>query len=643
MNRFRKVAASIILATLLTIILVAFVLGDISGVSSALRMAGADAVVARIGGTKVGPFEFGGTQIKGRELREAFERDFERAREAYGAGISREIALALRMHEQALQRLEQRALVDKAVADAGIVVSDEMLRQAIGRDPMFQAEGTFNANRFRGALQQMRVSEAMYLTEKRREIAIGQLIGAISPVVSTPAPLRDALFRFRREKRIAETVTLEIGKMPEPAPPTEEQIKAFYDANKNRYQLPERRSISYVLVHPADVMDRVQITEDLVRKTFEERRAQYSKAEKREIDQVLVPEEDKAKAIAAAVAAGKSLEEAAKEVLARDGAIVAVGTVEKKELPPQLAEPAFSITAAGLVPPVKTPFGWHVVRVKKIEPGEEPTFEAMKATIEADLRKELVGEVLGRLVNEFDRELGKADTLAAAAEALKLKVQKAVDIDSKGADPRNSPAVAADDATADLLRSAWSVGEGKTSAVVEVKTGAFLAVHVDKVTAAFVQPLDKVRGEATVGWTEAERRKATEARAKDIADKIGAVTDLATLAAASKLDVRQSKPVMRNERDEAAGLSPAAVVKLFELKPGAAISVPSDGGATVIRLKDVLAAEPDATETQKLGKELDAAIGTDVLSLYVAVLQKRYGVTRDPAVLAQVFRAGTEQ
>jgi peptidyl-prolyl cis-trans isomerase D len=644
MNRFRKIAASIVLALLLSVLLLAFVFSDIAGVSSALRMASADATVSRIGGWQVGPMHFGGTQIKGREVRDEFSRQYERFNQQFRGQLTNEAAIAMGLPYQALRGLEERILFDRAIADAGIVVTDAQLRAAVEREPGFQVDGKFSPTQFRYILQQNRVPEALYLQDKRREMAANQLVGVMLESATTPAPLRDVLFRFRREQRIAETLTLDASRMPEPPAPTDEQLKAFYETVKSRFQVAERRSLSYVMVEEADVLELVSITDDLLKQTYDERLTRYARPEKREVDQVVVADEDKAKAIAAAVAGGKSLEDASKEVLQQDGAVIGLGSVEQRELPPELAKAIFEPKEPGAVAPVKTPLGWHVARVTKIEPGENPTLESLKPRIEADLRKELASEVLGRLVGEFDRELGRADNLDAAAEATKLKLQKVEAVDQRGFDANGRPAVGGE-AAADMLGTAWGLGEGKTSSVKEMRSGAFYVVRVDRVIAARTPPLEDVKAQVVTAWMEAERRKAVEAQAKSIVDKLGAVTDLNTQAQALRLTVKTSKPVGRTDRDEANGLTSAAVAALFKLKPGEAVVVPAGNGAAVVRLKEIVAADPtkDAAELQRLGKELDSVTARALRDAYVQLLEKRYGIVRDPQALASVFRPGEQQ
>ena len=95
MNRFRKIAGSIVLALILGVILLAFVLGDIAGVGGSLRLAGADPVVSRIGGWHLGPITIGGTTIKGRELRDQFSRELEQINSRSSTRLTNDQAVML--------------------------------------------------------------------------------------------------------------------------------------------------------------------------------------------------------------------------------------------------------------------------------------------------------------------------------------------------------------------------------------------------------------------------------------------------------------------------------------------------------------------------------------------------------------------
>ncbi len=129
--------------------------------------------------------------------------------------------------------------------------------------------------------------------------------------------------------------------------------------------------------------------------------------------------EAKAKAIIAAVKAGKSLEDATKEVTGSADGVIKLGTVLKKDLPAgELADGVFKAPEGVAPEPIKSPLGWHVVRVNKIEPGKVTPFEEVKDKIEKDLKAQQAPDLLIKMVNDLDKEMAKGGSMADAAKAL---------------------------------------------------------------------------------------------------------------------------------------------------------------------------------------------------------------------------------
>src|SRR5258708_36684050 len=101
-----------------------------------------------------------------------------------------------------------------------------------------------------------------------------------------------------------------------------EQLNAYFEANKTKFQIPEFRAFSYVLLSVEDILPQVSVTSEQVKQEYEARSAEFGTPEKRDVDQAMADTEAKAKAIIAAATAGNSLEDAAKEVLGNaDGVI----------------------------------------------------------------------------------------------------------------------------------------------------------------------------------------------------------------------------------------------------------------------------------------------------------------------------------
>src|SRR5262249_50649305 len=209
------------------------------------------------------------------------------------------------------------------------------------------------------------------------------------------------------EKRIAETIYVPDSIVTDVPKPTPEQLNAYFEANKPKFQIPEFRAFSYVLLTVDDVKDQVTVTPEQVKQEYEARKAEFGTPEKRVDAKATADSEDQAKKTIELVKGGKSLEDVAKEVTGKTDGVIKLGSVLKKDLPAgPLADGIFA-APEGIVPtPIKSPLGWHVVRVNKIEAGNVTPFEEGKAKLGADLQAQQAPDLLVKLVTVVYRSLG---------------------------------------------------------------------------------------------------------------------------------------------------------------------------------------------------------------------------------------------
>ncbi|HEY4167373.1 MAG TPA: SurA N-terminal domain-containing protein, partial [Reyranella sp.] len=422
MNRFRKIAGYIIGAILMGMLIISF---GLWGIGDMLRVGGHSTEVAHVGGTHIPVYGWlGGTSVSIDEVKDRFNRQLDQIQRQTGQRPESDQALRYGLHLRALEDVLQRAVIDNAIEKYGLVVGTGEIQGAIAHNPAFAGPtGDFDPNKYHGLLQNARISEAAYVADIRRQIASSQLFGAIRTEGLGPTGLRDDIFKMESEKRIAETIYVPDSIVTDVPKPTAEQLNAYFDANKAKFQIPEFRAFSYVLLTVDDVKDQVTVTPDQVKQEYEARKAEFGTPEKRDVDQATADNEDQAKKIIELVKGGKSLEDAAKEVTGKTDGVIKLGLVLKKDLPAgPLADGIFA-APEGIVPtPIKSPLGWHVVRVNKIEAGKATPFEEVKDKLEAELKAQQAPDILVKLVTDFDRSLGKTQSMVTSAQELNLKV-----------------------------------------------------------------------------------------------------------------------------------------------------------------------------------------------------------------------------
>ena|GEM_PF-511529 len=640
MNQFRKLARFVILFLLFGMLIISFAFW---GIGDMLRTDGRSTEVAHVGGTRLPLYGWiGGAPVYVSEVRDQFNRQLEAIQRQTGQRPEPEQALKFGLHIRALEEVIQRAVLDYAIQQFGLTVTDAEVRAAIARNPAFQGTGgAFDPLLFRNRLQQARIGEAQFVVDTRREIAAGQLFAVVRSEGLSPKSLRDDIFRLESERRIADTIYVPDSIVVDVPVPTAEQLNTYFEANKVKFQIPEYRAFSYVLLTVDDVLPQIAVSADQVKQEYEARAAEFGTPEKRDVDQAMADTETKAKAIiAAATAAGKSLEDAAKEVLGSADGVIKLGAVTKKELPPgPLADGIFSLPAGIAPAPIQSPLGWHVVRINNIEAGKSVPFGDVKEKLEKDMRAQQAPDLLIKLVTDFERMLGKTQSMKTAAEDLGVKVKTYENVDARGMDPTGKQIVTGP-AAAELVQAAFATRESTESDLLETQRGEYFVVRTDRVTPARIPALGEVDSKVVEAWQAEERRKIADAKVKAAVDMANAGTDLATIAKGFGLEVRTAKAVTRFEADAGNYLTQPVVQELFKLAPGKTQAVRTAEGSVIVHVKLVEAPDlaKDKEALDRFGKQLDTMMANDLILELVAALRTKYGVTVDEGAFAAAFR-----
>ncbi len=644
MSKFRKYAGIAIMMILMSMLIISFALW---GIGDMLRVGSRGTEVAHVGGTHVPVLGwYGGVSVSVDEVRDRFNRQLEQIQRQTGQRPEPAQAVRYGLHLRALDDMVQRAVIDQAIQDFGLAISDAEVQAVIAKNPSFAGTGGgFDPLRYRSLLQQARYTEAAYVADVRREIATMQLFGVVRSEGLAPKSLRDDVFKMESEKRVAETLYVPdsiIANVPKPTP---EQLNTYFEANKNKFTIPEYRSFSYVLFSAEDVAPQLTVTPEQLKQEYDAKQSDFGSPEKRDVDQAMTDSEDKAKKIIELAKGGKSLEDATKEILGNADGVIKLGLVQKKDLPAgALADGVFA-APQGLDPaPIKSPLGWHVVRVNKIEPGQVKSFDEVKDKLEKDLKAQMAPELLDKLASDFDRVMSKTQSMNEAAADLKLKVKSYENVDARGQDASGKQLVSGP-AAAQLVQAAFATRESSESELLETQTGEYFVVRTDRVTPARVPTLSEVEAKVVAAWENEERSKLAEARVKELVEKANAGNDLAALAKAAGLELHTTKPVNRFDADAGNFLTQQATQEMFKLAVGKAQSVRLAEGSVIVRPKEIQAADlgKEKETLDRFGKQLDVAVGNDLIAELLAALRTKYGVKLDEPTFTAAFQFTQQQ
>jgi peptidyl-prolyl cis-trans isomerase D len=625
LQAIRSRAGSLVVKILFGFLIISF---GIWGIGDIFRTKTNETVIAEVGGKKV----------RAEEVQNELRRETDRLRQVFGGSLDTEQLKQLGLVDSVVERIVQRDLLDLESDRLKLLIADEAVRNAIIGNPAFQgSSGTFDRSLYNRILANNRMSEQQFEATLRRDIVRAQLSEAMSAGATAPAPLVEALYRARNEKRTADTVMVPLDSVPVPADPPDDELQQYYEQHQDAFRVPEYRAFTVVSLRPDEVAQRIEVPEAKLREEYQARGVEFETPEKRELDQIVVGDEAKAQQAAEAIKAGKDFVETAKEIAGQEPDAVHFGWVEKKDMPPVIADVAFELAQGQASDPIHSPLGWHIIRVTGIQPGKTEPFEEVREKLAADAAREQAADEVFRLSNEVDDALagGAAVEDVAAKFSLPLVKIAAADVDGHTPDGKTIelPAPAAE-----VLRDVFNTAQGQTTRLVEARDRqSFYIARVDGVTPSAVKPLAEVKDAALQMWKAERRQAALEAKAKELAGKVGPEKSLQTLATEAGLTASTAQPFGRDGAE--AGIPPSLAARLFTAKAGETVTATELTGAWIGQLKEVIRpeAKPGEPAYDQVARRLGDGMRNDLFLAYDRALRSRYTVTVNDADLRRLF------
>lgn len=615
LQAIRTRAGSIIVKVLFGLLIISFGFWGIYTRSPFYQDNSPEAVVATVGDQ----------EIHAAELQRAVQTSLERLRQQFGGTIDPQQIKQLGIADMLLGQLVDRTLLDEEARRLQLDVSDDIVRAAIYENPAFKGpDGRFDRNLFNQVLTMNQMNEEQLIARLRRDIPRADLLQAVTAGASGPQPVIAAIYRFRNEKRIADIVAFPIAAIGDVGQPGDDELNKFYEAHQDLFRAPEFRGFTAITLDASQVAKGIEIPEDQLRKEYESRKEEFATPEQREVQQILAPSEEKAKEAEQQLAAGKDWKEIAIS-LGQDPETIDLGLLKRQEMPKQLADIAFELPVNTPSDPVKSPLGWHILRVTKIEPPTEQNFEQVKAQLATEMAREEALDRLDKLSNKIDDALAGGKPLADVAAEFGMTVTKIAASDAGGRDPEGKP-ISLAAAGNEVLKTAFDTEANQTSRVLGTQEGAIFAVHVDKVTPPAVRPLSEVKDRAVTAWQSEQKHKKVAQQAEELAAAVKPEAQLAAVAQSKGLTATTSPPLGRRP-EQGASASPGLVAKLFSAKQGDVVTAEDANGAYVAQLKEIQSPKdvPDNV-TAALGNDLAGAMRVDIASELSQALKRRFPV-----------------
>lgn len=498
--------------------------------------------------------------------------------------------------------IEQKALLISA-QDKGLYVSDRMLDQMIIETPDFQIDGKFNSDQFQAVLRNAGLTPLMYRDLMRKERILAQEANAyqLSSFV-VPAQLKQVV-DLETQTRSGNYFTMPLDIEAAKVAVTDDEIKARYDQERSTLTTPEQVVIEYIVLDKQAMRDAITVTDEELQSEYQQRQASFAPQNERHVAHILVeisPDQDdeaalaKAESIKSQLDQGAAFDELAKAESDDIGSAQSggdLGNVTTGMLSEPFDNAMLALKPGDVSEPVRTEFGYHIIKLISETESTMPSFEELKRSLEDDIvTRKVESEYVEGLEQLADTTYSAGD-LAEPSEVMGLPIEVSAPFDrSGGADVFTSNAQVIEAAFADE-----QLNEGLNSTPIEIDQDRTMVLRVKDHFEPRELSLEEVSDQLRDQIAYDNASKALNEKADSKLAALNSGTSLSMAAADAQVNALESL-------SRSASSAPAEVVgKLFAMPhpdgaPTASKAVLADGSVAVIQLTAVTQSEAAENE-----------------------------------------------
>ena len=582
-------------------------------------------------GTSTWAAKVDGQTIEGQELQQAYQRQMAQVTRNLPQGQDATPEMRASVAHDVLQQLIAQAALSQELARLHIVTPDASVRQTVFAMPGFRgANGQFDRNTFEAVLRNNGLTEPRFLDLMRSDLSQRQLLEAVSAGAATPETMLRPLFDARFEKRSADMVEFPFAAAPEPQAPSDAELHRWYDNHPDAYSTPEVRRIKAVVLSPETLAKQITITDADLHAAYEQHQSEYVKPAKRSVEVISIADETKARDLANqwhANADWATIQKAAQDA---GGSAIQLSDATEREMPdPELGKAVFAATPDAVSDPVKGALGWYVIKVTKVTPGSDKSFDDVKGELGKQVLAGKAADLMYDRANKVDNVLGSGAGLDEMPDNLGL-VGIAGTMDARGDTQEGTPAPipGPPELKTALIKAAFDQQKGDPPHLVEVQTpssggSAYYALSVEDVIPPAVKPYDQVKQQVQEDWAHDARRHAEEQQAAALLAKVKGGQSLADAATVAGVAVRRTPLVTRDGNTEGV---PAQLQRiLFALKKGEATMVETQDGFLVAVCAEIVDPDPkdDPAGYSQVREVLARSFGNDLQHVFADALRER--------------------
>ena len=504
---------------------------------------------------------------------ERLQRSLELVR-GQNPNLTAEMLAQMGFKRQILEQMVMEELMLQQAAKLGLDVSKEELAKEIHLIPAFQNEGkVFDPATYQRVLKANNLTPGKFESEFMRTMIMDKLRAYVGiPGRIGEEQARD-FYEYGRSTAVVSYLMYAWENYLEQVDVTDGQVAEYYEARKAEYAIPPRAKVDFLLISPKSLADAASISSQEAEKYYADHKDKFKIEEQVKARHILVrvdenaPEADVAKAMEsvkkaqADLKAGKSFEDvAAKYTEDPSGTQTGgdLGWFGRERMVKAFEDAAFSLEKGAVSEPVRTQFGFHLIKVEDRKAAGFETFEDVANDIKAAIAQDRAAETLQDRLDQALEMVLAGESLGAVAKSIGLKLEvRETGFFTKEQGPQELAGLSPEN-TAILFDLAVNA---TTQSPMAMADGYLFATKREQAPES-VTPLETVKEQIVASIRKEEALKLAKAAAD---------ADLALLAkgeAPAKLTPKESEPFGRMGSIPGLGVNQMFITQAFQAEAG---------------------------------------------------------------------------
>ena len=544
--------------------------------------------------------------------------------------------------EGVLDALIRDTVVDIYLEENGYRVSDTIVTDFIQRQADFRSEGKFSKDIYYAWLNQRVLDPSQFEETQRKGIQKSQLqrgVGASS--FTTPSEYRRYLNLYLEQRQV-DIIEINITNIAESISIDNDEIQNFYNDNIEKFITPESVDFKYIEIDRNNLSSNIEVTEEELQQHFENSSFRFLQEEKRQAQHILIPFGDDeissnnlAMELTKRALSGESFDDLAKQY-SQDGGTASrggdLGMLLKSQLPGGLSETVFSIEEGEVEGPLKTDFGFHVIKLMSIEMGGSLPMDSVRSELEAEMKLQKSANIFTDLERSVSDALFDLRDIDSLAESLELEINNAFGFTLQGGEPFGS-----NQALIDAMFDNRIINEREISEIVELDANRSLVFQIFKHTQSSPQEISEVSDVISDAIKTEKAREQAYKLIPELMEKLG--NEDADVSATVQSYITTSNLVTDRQNTDVDPMINSAIFQVkrpIDEQLSVGTTTAQNGNVVLFNVTEILPGRPEMIPLAErdAGKlQLSSRSGVSDFAAFVSELEKAVDIVRSQDVL----------